>query len=159
MISDIVVDTNVFVHANNPDDANRQRNSLMFLQTLEAATTSLCVDEGFDFVNEAQNRSHIAREYLKHIRAGMFGHYLLAKLATTARIVIVSRTVPAWVKTKIKRMPNKTDQTFVRVTFNSQSKEMTSHDFDDFPPRVRRTLRDDIGVNVRSADHSTPLLT
>lgn len=160
MIADIVVDTNVFVHANNADDAERQQHSLAFLEALRASNTCLCVDEGFDYVNEAKNRSRIASEYLQHIRGGMYGQYLLQLLAASGRIVVVAARVPRQVSKKIsQRVPNRGDCVFIRVAHNSQGKSLVSHDRRDFSARVRKTLRDEIGVECLHAVAATPLVT
>lgn len=160
MIADIVVDTNIFVHANNAGDLNRQRHSLEFLQALQASQTCLCVDEGFNYLDEAQNRSRIASEYLEHVRGGMYGQYLLQFLAATGRIVVVAKRVPRDVSRKIsQQVPNRGDCVFVRVAHNSKGKSLVSHDQRDFPVRVRRMLRNDIGVECLHANAATPLVS
>lgn len=66
MITDVVVDTNVWVHASNPGE-QRFEAALEFLEKLlYSASILLCVDEGFS-LDEASNRSLIGREYLDNI--------------------------------------------------------------------------------------------
>lgn len=159
MIADIVIDTNVFVHANNPDDAERQKQSLTFLEAMRASATCLCVDEGFDYLNEAQNRSRIASEYLQHVRAGMYGQYLLQLLAASGRIAIVAARVPKQVSRKIRqKIPNRGDCMFVRVAHNSQGRALVSHDESDFPKHIRKVLKEELGVACVKARAATSLV-
>src|SRR5713226_8398326 len=91
MLEDIVVDTNVLVHAGDStelyfDPAER------FLTTLKNTQTLICVDEGFD-INESKNSSYIWHDYLQHLRAGSVGLVLVTLLATTGRVRILSKQV------------------------------------------------------------------
>lgn len=106
------------------------------------------------------NRSRIASEYLEHVRGGMYGQYLLQFLAATGRIVVVAKRVPRDVSRKIsQQVPNRGDCVFVRVAHNSKGKSLVSHDQRDFPVRVRRMLRNDIGVECLHANAATPLVS
>jgi predicted nucleic acid-binding protein len=159
MIADIVIDTNVFVHANNPDNVDRQRESLTFLEAMCASATFLCVDEGFDYLEEAKNRSRIASEYLRHVRAGMYGHYLLQFLARSGRIAFVAGRVPKPISRKIQqKVPNRGDCMFVKVAHNSQGRALVSHDERDFSKRIRKVLKDELGVTCVEAHAATPLV-
>jgi len=66
MLVDIVLDTNVLMHAENSQEARCEQSGNL-LQAPKICTTKLCVDEGFD-LNESRNRSQIGSEYLKHLR-------------------------------------------------------------------------------------------
>jgi hypothetical protein len=92
MLVDIVLDTNVLMHAENSQEARCEQSGNL-LQALKICTTKLCVDEGFD-LNESRNRSQIGSEYLKHLRPGAVGFELVAYLARTLRIKYVPRRVP-----------------------------------------------------------------
>jgi len=158
MLVDIVVDANVLMHADNPQEL-RYQNSRALLQALEGCTCTvrLCVDEGFS-VDEADNRSHIGSEYLKHLRFGMLGFSVVTKLAGSLRVKQVPRGVPQNVSRQIRQVPRGPDRTYVQVAFNSHDKTLASHDFTDIPATVRRRLRGAIGVSILDAAGSLALL-
>lgn len=137
MLRDIVVDTNIFMHAANPTQP-RFGAARVFVMRLMGCSTKLCVDEGFS-MDEAKNRSHIASEYLKHLRSGMLGYAVVAHLASTSRVRIVGRSVPTAVSRRIRRhVPSVGDHIFVRVAFNSWERILASHDFGDLAGRARQ---------------------
>src|ERR1700761_2410360 len=86
MLTDIVVDTNVFVHAHNPEHAycgDARRLALALLTPTNS--TLLRVDPGFHPI-EARNRSRIVGEYLQKLVPGMLGHHLIQELAAAGRL-------------------------------------------------------------------------
>jgi hypothetical protein len=154
---DIVIDTNVFLHAENPQEP-RQRDADALLNKIRACVVQLCVDDGFDIV-EAQNRSVIGAEYLKWLRAGSLGYALVTFLAGSARLKILPRAVPAKVSKAIRtQVPNGPDRTFLKIAFNSQEKVLSSHDFNDIPQTVRNRLFAQVGLSVVDADRAKALL-
>jgi hypothetical protein len=158
MLADIVLDTNVLVHADNPEEV-RQHASRELLIELRDRETHLCVDEGFD-LNESKNRSVIGCEYLKHLRFGMLGLAVVAHLASSLRVRQVSRSMPQGVARLIRQqgVPKGADRIFLYVAYNSQSKTLTCHDFNDVPPAVRARLRDKIGLRILDAEESVAVL-
>lgn len=92
MLVDIVLDTNVLMHAENPEEPRMPMCCELVSQMTNCAT-HLCVDEGFD-LDEAKNRSVIGSEYLKHLRFGMVGYELVKHLAVSQRVKQKSRNVP-----------------------------------------------------------------
>lgn len=153
MLRDVVIDTNVLLHASNPTEIRRQY-AHRFLVALQDTNTVVCVDEGFD-LDERRNRSLIGQEYLEQLRFGMLGYAVVAHLARHGRVRGVSRAVGAATSKTINRLiRDKRDRTFVRVTCNTQERLLTSHDFDDFPNEKRRRLRDVIEVLVATAEDS-----
>lgn len=155
-LSDIVVDTNVLVHASNEAHPYCQA-SLAFLSTLLAGTTAVCVDVGFS-VDESKNTSLIGGEYMQHLVFGMPGYAVIQALASSERMKQVPRSVPDNVRRAVKRLvPRKSrDRTFVHVAFNSTDHVLVSHDFDDFGDDVRKKLRRSVGVSIVIADDATP---
>ena len=157
MLLDIVLDTNVLVHADNPEEL-RHQTSRALLAELANCVTRLCVDEGFDVI-EANNRSIIGAEYLKHLRFGMLGYELVRHLAGSLRVKQVSRNVPQSVLRHITRqVPKGPDRTFLRVAFNSESKTLACHDFDDVPITVRARLQRSIGLQIIDAEAAAAAL-
>lgn len=76
MLEDLVIDTNVLMHANNSKE-ERQEDTIKFLKKLLASDTFICVDEGFD-PDEAKNKSKIIGEYYQYLAVGSFGHVKVA---------------------------------------------------------------------------------
>jgi len=93
MISDVVIDTNVLVHADNPMEA-RSAASRSLLQGLLGVNTVLCVDEGYD-PDEPRNRSRIGSEYRQNLRFGSLGLAVLVHLAGQGRIRTLPRRAPS----------------------------------------------------------------
>jgi len=150
MLVDIVLDTNVLMHADN-DKEPRCQMSRDLLTELQDCATHLCVDEGFN-LDEAKNRSQIYSEYLGHLRHGTLGFALVAHLARSQRVRTVSRGVPPQVSKKIYTQGlSGPDRTYVKVAFNSDGKTLACHDFGDVPVTVRVRLRKTIGVHVLDA--------
>lgn len=157
MLADIVIDTNILLHADN-DAEPRQIEARDFLISLLETDTKICVDEGFD-IEESNNRSHIGSEYLQNLNSGMLGFAVIQHLASCARISTVSRTVPSAIARKIRmHVRSSRDCLFVRIAFNADDKTLVSHDFADIPQGARNTLVATINVRVLSADEALPML-
>jgi hypothetical protein len=158
MLDDIVIDTNVLVHASN-QAIPFHAAALLLVSVLNDSSTSLCVDEGFH-VAEALNQSLIGGEYNQHLIIGMIGYAIVATLANTGRLKQVPRRVPrATAKTVQRLVPrNPRDRTFIHVTINSTEHILVSHDFDDFPGGVRKDLQRQVGVSVIIAEEAAPLI-
>lgn len=157
MLSDIVVDANILVHANNFHEP-RQSDAREFLLLLHKSESLLCVDEGFH-IDEAKNRSIIGYEYLKHLSFGMLGFAVVAYLASSSRIKVVPRKVPEGVSKKIRmKVGNTHDRVYVRVAFNAEDRTLASHDYKDLPQGVRGELHRTINVRIMSAREVLPIL-
>jgi hypothetical protein len=155
MIDDIVVDTNVFVHAHNRGEP-RQAEACEFLRHLWNCNTKLCIDEGFNS-KESQNRSQIYSEYIRHLKPGMLGFALVGYLAASKRVKEVSRAVPRSISGKIRQSVKKTqDRIYVQVSYKSVNKILASHDFGDFNSNSRKMLRKDINVIIMTVGDVIP---
>lgn len=127
MLADVVVDTDVFVHAETPNEADCEA-SRRFIDLLSATDTLLCFDPGFD-VEESRNRSLIAGEYLASLAPGARALLLIQQCALTDRISIVDRAVPENISRALNRLvQHNKDRKFVRVAHNSQERVLVSHD-------------------------------
>lgn len=157
MLNDIVVDTNVMVHAQTPGEA-RYVDSLTFLGTLLKTATVLCVDNGFS-VDPAQNRSLIAAEYIDKLRFGSFAMNALIKMAGQRRVKEVPRlSNRATVRWIVQHVRKPRDRTFLNVAHNSDEGVLVSHDFQDFQQAKRKSIRKKIGVRVLVAEECSPEL-
>lgn len=158
MLEDIVIDTNVMLHAQNPAES-RFSSSAELLQCIVEGTTSLCVDEGFDERPE-RNRSFITAEYLGKLQFGSLGYAVVTQLAAQLRIKEVPRRAPQSVARRINQLiRNKTDRIFLGVAFNSQEGVLVSHDYTDFQSQKRTTIRTELKVRVLEAGECLPSLT
>ena len=92
MLVDLVVDTDVLMHAENEESAKRDASRQLIGGILESET-ALCFDTGFD-VDEARNRSGIAGEYFEHLPHGSLGLALVYECALSGRIRTISTEVP-----------------------------------------------------------------
>ncbi len=138
MPNDIVVDTNVLLHAEDTRSV-RCEHSLAFLRSLLLTDTQLCIDEGFS-LSSSENTSHIASEYLEHLAFGAYGLYVVAELARNLRVNEVRKSAPYEKSRRINQLIRKPkDRVFLSVAYNSHSKVLVSNDFEDFQAAKRVT--------------------
>jgi hypothetical protein len=158
-LQDLIVDTNVYVHANNSGNAY-QAASITFLETLLRSTTALCMDDKFDYP-EAQNRSIIGHEFYQHVRPGMLGYTVVVTLASNGRLKLLSPMLYRGIRDKVRRsVPNNAaDRQFIAVTYNSIQKVFASHDFADMPQSIRDLLHNEIGVRIVIASDAIDMLS
>lgn len=156
-MKDIVLDTNVLMHCDNPTEI-RCENARALVKALVESKTSLCVDEGFSRL-EADNRSRIGSEYLEKLKSGSLGNALVARLAQTGRIAFVSTTVTNRIRRIVTRyVTDKSDRVFAKVAANSVERVLVSHDFAAFSNNVRSTLKRDAQITVEAAAESVSRL-
>jgi hypothetical protein len=147
VLEDIVVDTNVLLHADDTRQPH-QADASALLQHLLDGTTALCVDDGFD-VDESRNKSLIGGEYFSRLNATHTATAVTAHLFATGRVELVSRTVSVPVKKVIEQcVRKKRDRTFLQVAHNSIEAVLCSQDFEDMQKAKRKHLRDKAGVEV-----------
>ncbi len=158
MLQDIVIDTNVLVHASN-SNVPQSRYSLMLIDLLMNSTTILRTDPGFD-IDLSRNRSRIGYEYFKHLHHGMIGFSLVSSLAANKRVRPVSRRVPPQVSRFLRTMNiPPSDCIFVKVAHNSLDKTLSSHDETHFPEHTRDQLSERLHVTILEAVAVLPLIS
>jgi hypothetical protein len=150
LMEDIVLDTNILMHASNPQEL-RCTASKHLGQILLNGKTRIVVDEGFD-PDMSKNKSMIGHEYFSNITFGSFAFALILKLVSEQRVVGVVKS-PGMRAKKIvmQRIRKPIDRVFVYVTCNSQERTFVSHDFEDFPEEKRLYLRRELGIAVVTA--------
>lgn len=147
MPQDLVIDTNVLVHASN-DKEDRQIDSVELINYLLTSTELICVDEGFS-TNETFNSSYIGYEYLKHLKNGMLGYAFVVQMALNKRISEVSGRTKAHTTRAINQcMSNNHDRVFIKVAINSIEKILITHDFTDFAESKRTHLKKAFAIDV-----------
>jgi predicted nucleic acid-binding protein len=149
MPTDIVIDTNVLLHADNPQE-KRQHDCIKLIHLLLESSEVLCFDEGLDFV-ESKNRSRIWREYSLNIRNTMLGYKMIETLLRNKRFKLVPTAVTRSAGKEIKRISDKEDRVFVKVAINSDDQILLSHDYSAFPVKKRSQLKGKLGITIVAA--------
>lgn len=147
---DLVLDTNILLHAANPIEA-RNADCVELLRLFWSNEIKICVDEGFS-IEQSRNRSQIGSEYLARVIHGTLGYALILHLAQNQRISIASRKVAETTNRVINRhVRSKNDRIFIKVAHNSSSKTLVSHDFNDIPQQSREQIKRSIEVHIGEA--------
>ncbi len=157
MVEDLTIDTNVFLHSVDIRQEHRPACQEL-LNKLLSGNAQLCIDEGFDIV-ESRNRSKIGSEYHQHLRFVHPAFAIIVALGTRGRIAQCATEVPqATKRLLIKLISNKTDRVFVKVAYNSRSRVLVSHDFEDFQINKRHVIMQKCQVDIVTAAHICMLL-
>ena len=150
MLSDIVIDTNVLLHAQNPNE-KRFEDSLNLINKILEVNTSLCIDEGFS-EDESKNKSIIGCEYLSTLQSGSIGLNLIVQLALQQRIKQLTKRAPERIVRKINQtIRDKIDRVFLNVAYNSDEKTLVSHDYEHFQKTKRRFIATNLQIRVIEA--------
>jgi len=152
LIEQIVVDTNVILHADNPV-SGYQSDSMCFLDRfLKDGCYRLALDRTPP-LGRQHNESQILQEYLEHVTYdSSFGFYFLIKVLERSWFDIVGRTnYRREVKIIIQEVSNKVDRIFLRVTCMANSRKFVTHDFSDFPMQKRKRLAKTLQVRLLTA--------
>lgn len=151
---DIVIDTNIFCHADNRV-VRFHASSKSFLFRLSKSDTLLCIDEGFD-PDEAKNRSFIASEYYNNLKWNSFGYSILLKIINNKLYKLILKSQYKRHKRKARQyLRNKTDRIFLCVTLESNRRLMISNDFIDFQISKRKRLKKDLEVIILASNQTT----
>lgn len=157
MLTDIVVDTNVWVDSGNAT-SKHFTDANLFLTRLLASQTRLRIDP-LSRGNERNAQSLIISEYTKHIRNSTVGFYILSQLASTGRIVPVAALPAVRIRKQVRRMiHNVRDRTFLNTAIQSDERVLTSHDYEDFQTWKRPKIQRKFGVAVIEAVAATARL-
>lgn len=152
MLTDLVIDTNVFVHAHNQDHQHFADSQALARKLLEPSVrTVIRVDPGFH-PDEARNNSRIMSEYFAQLVPGMLGHHVLQTLAASQRIAGVALQPDRNRRDRVRRLVHdKSDRVFLLVAIESDDKVLASHDDRAFPDSVRAECRSRWATDVCEA--------
>jgi predicted nucleic acid-binding protein len=157
VLVDVVLDTNVLLHADD-ERQDHQADARGLLDDLLVNETALCVDAGFD-TDTAKNRSLIGGEYLENLNPTHTAMAVIAHLFATDRVRFVSRSVPPAVKKCVEQcVRKKRDRTFLLVAYNSHERVLCSHDYEDMQAKKRQHLKKVAKVDVLQGADVRPLL-
>ena len=135
------------MHADDPRQAHQVEAQDLLSDLLDGAAM-LCVDEGFD-IDESKNQSLIGGEYAERLTAAHSATAVIAALFGTGRVRFVSRATPPGVKKNLEQtVRKKRDRTFLAVAYNSESRVLCSHDYEDMQSRKRKFLEKKTGIEV-----------
>lgn len=148
---DLVVDTNVLAHSNNPEFEDFEA-AVAFLEALHTSTTLICVDIGAS-ESESANRSAIMSEYHFHLsRSSPLAYHLVVTLFSQGRVKEVGTQVSEDRRKVINQcVADKSDRVFVKVACNSSERCVVSHDRAAFSNRAKKVLRNKCLVEVVEA--------
>lgn len=157
-MSDIVIDTNVFLHAEDPRQPRNEAASDL-IELLLSTDIEICVDEGFS-LTEADNRSFVGNEYIRHIRIGSLGYALLLSKSLTKQLKIVEVDITQKERKIVNRLiRSKEDRIFVKIALSSDSMLLASHDFGDIPQASRDALQFELDLIVTDAGGAKLLIS
>lgn len=152
--SEIVVDTNVFMHASNTICEYSSSAVDLMAQLIESKVL-LCVDDIFDS-NEALNTSHIASEYFRFLVPGSIGHTTLLAIISNGRVKSYCKKDFTSQKRRITKMiRDKTDVVFICIAYASSDKTLISNDFEDMVKKKRKVIYKDFNVNTITSIQAT----
>lgn len=149
MLIDIVIDTNVISHANNPS-CKYGKDSMRFLMKMLESKTSMCLDAKLKDGSPDQKSSRIMQEYRNTLSATHgLTYQFLVQMMQKNRIKFVptevNRDDAVWINQRIS-VPN--DRTILRIALNSEGFVVASNDYQDFTKSVRRECKKTFGLQV-----------
>lgn len=150
-ISDIVIDTNVFVHSDNPH-IHFNNSAKETLQRVIDENIKICVDDIFD-IRECENTSRIGSEYYRNLTPGTYGYTCLLQ-------ILIKQNIKQIIKKEFNRekrelgqlVSNRTDIVFVIVTIGSDCKTLVSNDYQDFNRNNRNIIKRRFDINIKDSD-------
>lgn len=146
-LNEVVIDTNVFRHAQNPNMDCFEAAKDFLINVLESKIV-ICIDDSdlikYEYINKLCNA------------APGLGAEILSKLWQARRVVPVGQNISSQKHRKIierliRRRDHQRDRTFVKVAYNTNDNVLVSHDFKHFPVPVRNNLSKHIDVEVACA--------
>lgn len=154
-MAEITIDTNIFEHADNPQESREQAARELVHLILEDRDIILCVDSGFD-LNPSENESRIGWEYINRLRGNTLGYYVLDWMGRQGRIEPMECDPDQYERQTVRSLISSSgaDQKFVLVTLETSTGVMASHDYQDFPTEVRERLKSKLNVHVLDAEQA-----
>jgi predicted nucleic acid-binding protein len=155
-MNDIVIDTNVLLHAENKA-IHYCRSAFRTLELVLKADLCLCVDDVFS-MDSFRNTSVIGHEYIQYIRTGTFAYaFLLDRLIKGKYKQIFKnehKKIKLLLNKKVKNgeIHNRHDLAFVITAYGSQNKMLISNDYDDFNDRIREYILNSFLINILDSD-------
>ena len=152
LAAQIVIDTNVILHADNPVSGYQSDSKNFLDRFLTKGCYRLALDRSPP-LGRQHNESQILQEYSEHVTyVSSFGHYFLIEVLKRSWFDVVGRTNDRREKKIIiQEVSDKVDRIFLRVTCMTNSRKLVTHDFDDFPMQKRERLAEALQVRFLTA--------
>jgi|WetSurMetagenome_2_1015567.scaffolds.fasta_scaffold307779_2 hypothetical protein len=132
----IVIDTNIFEHANNKK-IKQYYSSNNFLKQINIDGTTLCVDEGFSD-KECENRSRIMSEYYSRLAPGTAGYNYLMQIVQNGKVMpILNSEILKYKRPLAKKIRDRIDLVFLCAAIICADKTLVTNDYCDFPQKMR----------------------
>lgn len=152
---DITLDTNILVHSVSPKDG-RQSDALALLDWLRncPSQTRWVLDDQGKAAPDPMT-SVLYKEYRDRLQPQSAPLILLGAFLQRGRVTFAPRP-DAQLRKKLRLLVprNIADQAVLGAATASQSQFLVSNDFSDFPDRVRKAARKDLGVTVVSGQEA-----
>jgi hypothetical protein len=141
-ISEVVVDTNVFMHSNNPE-CKEYKMSVAFVSALfsKSGKVFLCVDKPRPNAPDSAYHGSIGAEYFGKLNASMWFFPAFCEFiqnSTREKVVDLPVAEAKWI---VDNIAKKTDRPFLRVAIVTADHVLVSHDFQDFNDHGRKGVR------------------
>lgn len=156
MLDDVVVDTNIFGHAQDPNTGVLFDEAAAFLERLLTVETPIC----FDGEVEA-NRSRVLAEYERVMFPTGLAAPVLTRILVERRYKELSPRVPHHVRTIVNALlpvAESMDKLFVCLAYVSEESVLVSHDDNHLTHDVRQRAEQRLGVRMLDAVDCTPEL-
>jgi len=148
-MTDILIDTNILMHANNNHE-NTQGDCIALLEYLLSSSEMICVDNEIDL-----DKSMILHEYYDNLKThGTAGRNFIERMLRLKRFKPVTRQTEHRVTKIINQHINRdkhVDKIFIKTTYNSADKTFVSHDYEDFQDHKRVFFKRTLNINIIQA--------
>jgi predicted nucleic acid-binding protein len=147
VLDDVVIDTNVLMHAQNPTQ-DLFSDAVELVEAMRNCNTILRVDPGFR--DDDTNTSRIGHEYRERLVPGSAAYAVVSELAASERVKEVPIRLPPHVRRQVnQRIRDARDRTFVMVAMKSDEQVLVSHDErGGLQARRRAAIKQDLNVEV-----------
>jgi hypothetical protein len=157
VLRDVVIDTNVFVHATNRENF-AFASSIALMEELRVVSTALCVDAP-SLERARGDLGAIMNEYRSNLTFGMLGFAVLGHLASNERLRFIDTDVAQQDRRDVwTLLDGRVDRVFALVAIKSEERELVTHDDTDFDEVVCEALLTRWGVSVTNAAGALGLL-
>ena len=151
-MTDILIDTNILMHANNTLEP-RQEDCIKLIAYLLNSNESICIDEAVDV-----DKSLILHEYFDNLKThGTTGRNFIEKLLRQKRFNPISRQTDPRIARIINQHMNRdkhVDKVFLKIAVKSTEKTIVSHDYEDFQAPKREYFRRNLDLDILDADQA-----
>lgn len=150
---DVVIDTNVLVHASN--GALPQFGSSFEVVNWMMNCTAILVLDDLGKLKPDPSTSRLYCEYKQHVPRGSIGEQLLIRLLSSSRVKFVERP-DRQISSRVRQIcpRNKGDQAVLGAAAMSEDKVLVSNDWNDFDTAARDKAAKGLAVTCLDSDEA-----